>query len=205
MNPDLRLTAGDVINGLTLQGDYAHGQLEGLVVEDSYLVRSSFIAADLRGLSLVDVLVEGSDFSGADMEEASFTRVAFKDCRMSGARFARARLQDVAFSEVKLDDVNLRMATGERVLFDRVNLVRGDFYSVVLTSARFFDCDLTGADVSQARFPGGRFHGSTLLDLKGAEYLRDVGIDSSQVLPLAVGVFAGLHIRVDDDRESPER
>jgi uncharacterized protein YjbI with pentapeptide repeats len=200
----VRLSAGGAISGLTVQGDYSGAYLEDLIVEDAHIVRSSFTATELSRLNLVDVVVEGSDFSGADMEEASFQRVTFKDCRMSGARLPRSHLRDVTFSEVRLDDVNLRMSTGERIYFDHVNLVRGDFYSAHLKSTCFFDCDLTGADVAKAKLPASRFHGSVLLELKGGEYLRDVVIDSSQVLPLAVGVFSGLHIRVEDDREAPD-
>jgi uncharacterized protein YjbI with pentapeptide repeats len=95
------------------------------------------------------------------------------------------------------------MSTGERVLFDHVNLERGDFYSANMTSTRFLDCDLTGADLSQAKLPGARLHGSVLLELNGGEYLRNVVIDSSQVLPLATGVFAGLNIRIEDERDTP--
>jgi uncharacterized protein YjbI with pentapeptide repeats len=69
-----------------------------------------------------------------------------------------------------------------------------------LSSTRFFDCDLRGVDVSEATLRGARFHGSDLSEIKGGEYLRDVVIDTSQVLPLAVRVFAGLNIRIEDDR-----
>ncbi len=201
----MRLTAGSEISGMAVGGDYADAHLEAMVVEDSHITRSSFVAADLSRVRLVDVLVEGSDFSGADMEEATLTRVAFRDCRMSGARIPRTQMQDVTFSDVKLDDANLRMCTGERIVFDQVNLMRADFYSARLTSTFFFDCDLTGADVAKTTFPQSRFHGSVLLELKGAEYLRNVVIDSSQVLPLAVGVFAGLNIRVEDDRNGKDQ
>ena len=78
---------------------------------------------------------------------------------------------------------------------------RSEFYSAHLKAGRFFDCDLSGADVSQVKLPGARFHGSVLSEIKGSEYLRDVVIESTQVLPLAKGVFAGLNIRVEDDRE----
>jgi uncharacterized protein YjbI with pentapeptide repeats len=200
---NLRLTAGFEICGLTVQGEYSDAHLEGLVIEDSHIVRSSFTAADLSRLRLVDVLVEGSDFSGANLEEASLTRVAFRDCRMSGVRIPRAQMRDVTFSEVRLDDGNFRMTTGERVVFDHVNLVRGDFYSAHLRSTCFFDCDLSCADVAKARLPGSRLHGSNLMELKGAEFLRDVVIDGSQVLPLAIRVFAGLNIRVEEDRDAP--
>jgi uncharacterized protein YjbI with pentapeptide repeats len=180
--PDLRLTAGADFNCVTIQADFSDCDLEGLLVEDSRIVQSSFTAADLNRLRLVDVLVEGSDFSGADMQEASFTRVTFRACRMSGALLPRSRMRDVTFSEVRLDGVNFRMTEGERVVFDHVNLERGEFHSADLKSTRFFDCNLSGADVSQAKLPGARFHGSVLLDIKGSEYLRDVVIDSAQVL-----------------------
>ena len=198
--PDLRLTAGSEINRITIQGDFSGGDFEGLRVEDSHIVRSTFTATDLTRLRLIDVLVEGSDFSGADMEEASFTRVIFTGCRMSGALLPRAQMQDVTFSEVRLDGANFRMIEGERILFDHVNLERSEFYSAHLKAGRFFDCDLSGADVSQVKLPGARFHGSVLSEIKGSEYLRDVVIESTQVLPLAQGVFACLNIRVENDR-----
>jgi uncharacterized protein YjbI with pentapeptide repeats len=199
----LRLTAGAEFDGLTIQGDYSEAHLEGLIVEEAHIVRSSFIATDLSRLKLVDVVVEASDLSGADMEEASFTRVTFKDCRMSGARLPRTHMRDVTFSEVRLDNGNFRMGTGDRVLFDHVILERGDFYSAQLTSTHFFDCDLTGADITKAKLSGARFHGSALIDLKGGEDLRNVVIDSSQVLPLATSVFGGLNIHIEDERDDP--
>lgn len=201
-DPGLRFTAGSQINRITIQGDFSNGDLGGVLVEESRIVHSSFTASDLHHLRLTDVLIEGSDFSGADMEEASFTRVTFAGCRMSGALLPRARMQDVTFSEVRFDGVDFRMIEGERVVFDHANLQRGEFYSAHLKTACFFDCDLSGADVSQVRLPGSRFHGSLLTEIKGSEYLRDVVIDSAQVLPLAKGIFAGLKIRIEDDRET---
>jgi uncharacterized protein YjbI with pentapeptide repeats len=198
----LRLTAGCEIDHAAVQGDFSGRDLEGLQLEDSRIIGSSFTAADLNHLRLIDVVVEGSDFSGTDMEEASFTRVTFTDCRMSGALIPRARMQDVTFSEVRLDQVNFRMIKGERVVFDHVNLERGEFYSADLKATCFFDCDLSGADLSQVKLPGARFHGSVLSDIKGSEYLRGVVIETAQVLPLAHGVFAGLNIRVEDDRDA---
>jgi len=167
-------------------------------------VQASFVGADLGRLRLVDVLVEGSDFSGADMQEAAFTRVTFRGCRMSGALIALAQLQDVTFSECKLDGVNFRMSTGDRVVFDHVNLRQGELTSAHLTSACFFDCEMQETDVSQAVLPAARFHGSLLSDIKGGEYLRDIVIDSSQVLPLATRVFSAFDIRIQDDRNAPK-
>jgi hypothetical protein len=204
VHPDLRLAAGGDVNGITIEGDFSRGQFEGLLVEEVHIVNSFFVAADLTRLRMVDVLVEGSDFSGADLDEADLSRVAFKNCRMSGASIPRSQLRDVVFDDVRLDDVNLRRSTGQRVLFEGVNLQRGDLHAAKLSSARFFDCDLRGLDLSEARLRGARFHGSDLSEMKGAEFLRDVVIDSSQVLPLAVQVLAGLQIRIEDSREDED-
>jgi uncharacterized protein YjbI with pentapeptide repeats len=190
---------------LTIQGAFSDANLAEMTVEETHVLNSAFVSADLARLRLVDVLVEGTDFSGADMPEASFTRVTFKDCRMSGTVIPHAQLQDVTFSQCKLDGVNLRMVKGDRVLFDHVNLRKGEFSSAHVKSACFFDCDMSEAEVSLAVLPRARFHGSLLSGIRGAEYLRNIVIDSSQVLPLATRVFSALDIRIDDDRETPGR
>ncbi len=120
---------------------------------------------------------------------------------MSGALIPQAQLHDVGFYECKLDGINFRMTTGDRVVFDHVNLQKGELTSAHLVSACFFDCDLSETDVSQASLPQARFHGSILTDIKGGEYLRHIVIDSSQVLPLAARVFSALDIRIDDERD----
>jgi uncharacterized protein YjbI with pentapeptide repeats len=186
-----------------IQGDFSHVNLPGMTFRESHIRHSVFLSADLVRLRLVDVVVEDSDFAGAEMSEASFTRVAFKSCRMSSASMVQADFRDVTFSESKFDDVNFRMCRGDRVVFDDVNLRRADFYAAHLLSARFFDCDMSETELSQAILPRGRFHGSLLSDIKGGEYLRDVVIDSSQVLPLATRVFSALGITVEDERDVP--
>ena len=201
---DPRLTGDSDFSRLTIAGDFSGANLSGMTVEESHIRHSAFLSADLGRLRLVDVLVEDSDFAGAEMPEASFTRVTFRRCRMSGALMAQAQLRDVTFSESKLDDVNFRMCQGDRVVFDDVNLQRADFYAAHLTSARFFDCDMKEAEVSQAILPRARFHGSVLSDIRGGEYLRNVVIESAQVLPLAIRVFSALDIRVEDEREASD-
>jgi uncharacterized protein YjbI with pentapeptide repeats len=200
--PNLHVAPGTDVTGVTIQGDFSERRLEGLVVEDARIVNSSFIAADLRHLEMVDVLVEGSDFSGGVMEEATLSRVVFKNCRMCGLSMPRSQMRDASFCDVRLDDVNLRVSTGERMLFEHVNLERGDLYGVHFTSTCFFDCDLRGVDVSGSRLEGSKFHGSDLSEIKGGEGLRDIVIDSSQILPLAIQMFAGMNIRVEDDRDA---
>ena len=95
------------------------------------------------------------------------------------------------------------MSQAERVRFDHVDLRAAEFSAGHLAWASFFDCDLADSEWSHTHVPGGRFHGSSIGDIKGGEYLRDIVIDSSQVVPLALRVFAGLGISVNDQRDPP--
>ncbi|MFZ0248629.1 MAG: pentapeptide repeat-containing protein [Acidimicrobiales bacterium] len=190
--------------GLTVQGDCSERRFAALHIEESHILHASFVGADLRGARLVDVLMEGADFSGADLEEASLSRVEFVDCRLSAAQVARTTMEDVTFTECKLDDANFRMSQADRILFDHVNLRGAEFSAARLSSAFFFDCDATGAEFSQVVMPGARFHGSSLADIEGGQSMRDIIIDSAQVLPLALRVFMDLGIRIEDDRDRAE-
>ena len=92
------------------------------------------------------------------------------------------------------------MLRTKAVLFQDVDLHGGDS-TRHLEDTRFFDCDLTGAEFSKATAPGVRFHGSTLFDLKGSQYLAGAVIDWSQVLPVGLGLLSALRIAVDDERD----
>jgi len=118
---------------------------------------------------------------------------------MSGVQFPQSTMDDVVFVDCKLNDANFRMIRADRIRFDDVNLRDAEFSTGQLASACFLDSDLRGTEFSQTVMPGARLHGSDVTDLRGAEYLRDIVIDTTQVLPLARGVFAALHISIDDD------
>jgi uncharacterized protein YjbI with pentapeptide repeats len=70
-----------------------------------------------------------------------------------------------------------------------------------VAQAQFLDCDLTAAVFSQSELAGVRLHGSNLEGLKGAIQLRTAIIDSTQLLPLALGILAALDIEINDERE----
>ncbi len=198
---DFRVADELSVGRLSITGEY-HGQSgSGMDFDECRITAASFSGAALPRLRLTDVEIAGTDFSGADLEGASLTRVVFRDCRLSALQLQQSHLRDVAFSGCKIDGANLRMLQAERILFLDSDLREADFYGANLVSGRFFDCDLRAAAFSQAVLPDARFHGSTLDDLEGAEYLRNIVIDSSQVIPLATPVFRALGIRIDDERE----
>ncbi len=185
-----------------LTGDFVAATGRHLQVEESHIDRAVFTGAQLPQLTLTDVVVDAADFSGVDLEESLLTRVEFRGCRMSGLQAVSTRMHDVAFTDCRLDGCNFRMSEADRVTFSTCELRGADFYAAAMKDVRFFDSDLSDADFSQAELSNGQFHGSNLVDIKGGDSLRDIVIDTAQVVPLALRVFGAMGIRVDDERDN---
>jgi uncharacterized protein YjbI with pentapeptide repeats len=192
---------GDGVTQSLITGEATGHEAADLDIAESRLVGCVLTAAVLERIRLTDVVVEGCELSGATLDEAALTRVELRDCRLSGLDLTDAKLRDVRFSNCRLDDGTFRMISTELVEFEEVNLERADFTAAKLGGARFFGCDLTGAEFSHADLRKARLHGSTILDLKGAAYLKGVVIDSVQIIPLAPQILKALSISVDDERD----
>jgi uncharacterized protein YjbI with pentapeptide repeats len=165
------------------------------------VVQAQLIGAASSRLHATDVRIEGSDLSGTDFDESSFTRVVFHECRLSGTVFSRCSFRDVLFSGCRLNQANFAMTDAIAVVFEDTDLRESDFYAATLEDSRFFDCNLSGAQLSKAHTAGARFHGSILSELKGGQALAGAVIDSTQVLPVALAVLSELGIRIDDERD----
>jgi uncharacterized protein YjbI with pentapeptide repeats len=181
-------------------GDFCGQSARDCEIDESVIRGARFVGTTLDRVRVRDSTFESCDLSGASLVDAAFTRVEFKNCKMAAIDLAGARMHDVLFNDSKLDDANFRMISGDHVRFEQVSLRSSDFYAAGVAYAQFLDCDLTAAQFSKAELAGVRLHGSILEGLQGAIHLRDAIIDSTQVLPLALGVFAALDIRIDDDR-----
>jgi uncharacterized protein YjbI with pentapeptide repeats len=203
--PDDPLADGLEWHQVRVRGDFSGQTARAVEVTESRLVGSRLVGVEVERLRIADTVVEDCDLSGAVLVDAVLTRVELRSCRMSGLVAAGAHLRDVRFLECKLDDANFRMTTSERVEFDRTILRTADFYAAKLRSARFSSCDLALAQFSKADLRGARLHGSALADVLGADSFAGVVVETGQVLPLALRLFAALGITVDDDREERDR
>jgi uncharacterized protein YjbI with pentapeptide repeats len=163
------------------------------------LHRVVLTGAQLRGLALVDVLAVDCELSGAYLHEASLRRVELRNCRMAGVVISQAALSHVRFVGCKLDEANLRLVRGDHVAMDDCSLVEADFYGAVLEQSAAEGCDLRGSDFSTASVPGLRLGRSTLDGVRGAISLRGTVVGGDQVLPLALSLFADLHIEIRND------
>ena len=197
--PDHPLTDGLEWHQVCVRGDFSGQAAHEVEVTESRLAGARLTGVEVERLRITDTVVDDCDLSGAVLVDAVLTRVELRNCRMSGLVIAGARLRDVRFVECKLDDASLRMTTSERVEFDRTILRTADFYAAKLPSARFSSCDLSLAQFSKADLQGARLHGSDLTDVVGAESFAGVVIETGQVLPLALRLFAAFGITVEDD------
>jgi len=189
-----------LLSDMLVCGDLSGGEHADVLIERCRIANAAFIGSGLPRLRLIDVVVENVDLSGADLDASSLSRVEFRNCRMSGVIFTRCRFADVTVTDCRLDRANLRMSEFRFVTFEDVDLSGGEFYGGALEHVRFLDCNLAGSEFSKSRSVGVRFHGSNLLDLKGAQYLGGSTIEMSQALSLGLEVLSALDITVDDDR-----
>lgn len=186
-----------------LTGDLVGDQDEVADVEiaESRLVGCGLAGAVVERLRMTDVVLDGCDLSGASLFGAVMTRVSFESCRLSGAVLAGARLHEVTFTRCKADGVNLRGVQGTNVTFDDTVLRTADLGGATITGGSLLGCDLTDADITKATLAGARLHRSTLDGLKGVEHLREVVIDPTQLVPLALRLCAAAGIVVEEEDE----
>ena len=197
-SPSVDLADDEEWVGVEVTGDFSNHSVEDADIRESRLRRAQFTATTLVRPGIADVVLEECELSGTRFVDAALTRVTFRRCRMSGFDLALGRLRDVEFVECRLDGANLRMIDAERVRFEGCELTEADFYGAKATKVAFADCDLTGAEFSQATLAGARFGGSRLTDVRGATALTGATIDTAQIVPLALGLFAALNITVED-------
>jgi uncharacterized protein YjbI with pentapeptide repeats len=176
------------------------GQIaEGVRLTRCELHRVALTGAQLRGLSLVDVLAVDCELSGAFLHEARFQRVELRNCRMTGVVLAQANLGHVRFNDCKLDDASFRLMRADHVQMIGCSLMHADFYEAGLTKSALDDCDLRGGDFSKASVQGLRLGGTKLDGVRGALSMGGAVVAGDQVLPLALSLFADLHIEIQNE------
>jgi len=155
-------------------------------------------ARSARRLRLTDVVLRDCELSGVDLQEARLLRVRVERCRAEGLDAGLMRATDVVLTDSKLTSAGFRMTTWERSAFEGCDLRHAEFLEAVLDHVELTGCDLTEADVTRARMADVRFRSTRLDDVAGATAFAGATVDTAQVVPLALAVFAALGIRLDD-------
>ncbi len=121
------------------------GVFPGVVFSSMNLQGWNFANADLRGAGFGGVTLDGADFSGADIRCARFNGSMSRKQLCSTRSFQEHVLTGIHFTSMPFAGLDLR---------------RQD-----LTRARFYQCDLTDADFTDAVISGGVFRGNKNLTL----------------------------------------
>jgi uncharacterized protein YjbI with pentapeptide repeats len=193
LDPDRSGTLADA-RVVAVEGD----DLDDLELRRCVLEGVRLTARSARRLRLVDVVLRDCELSGLDLQEATLTRVRVERCRAEALEAGLVKAVDVAMVDTKLTEAGLRMTTWERLRLEGCDLRRAELLDARIDDAAVVGCDLTGVDLGRARLDGVTFRSSNLDDVVGATALAGATIDSPQLVPVALSVFAALGIRVDD-------
>lgn len=193
------LRSGAAFDGVRAGQDLAVAE----EVFDAVLSEAVFADVDFRGRRLLglratDVRFESCDLAGAVLDRARMTRVEFVGCRMTGTVFSGGQLQDVLIDSCIADLSTFRMVKAAYLTIRGTSLREADLYQAGLETSRIIDCDLAGADVSEATVPGLDLRGSRLAGLIRPSGLRGARVTSDQLIDLAAALAVEFGIEVAD-------
>jgi uncharacterized protein YjbI with pentapeptide repeats len=167
--------------------------ISGCVVRD---VR--FTGADLGALHVDNTVFERCDFSGVVADSIDVVQCELRDCRMDAFSANDGRWHDVAIERCTLRDAYLRNTTWQNAELVEVMLTRADFTNAAFEQASFERCDLTEAQFWHASLGGVAFPGCRLEAVRGGLAFRGTRLDLAQVTDVALTVFEGLEIVVEE-------
>jgi uncharacterized protein YjbI with pentapeptide repeats len=150
--------------------------MPSLRFEEARLERVDLSAGRLAHLSLSDVELESCNLANADVRGGSAWRTRIMRSRLTGVAWHEGLIRDTLLSDCRIDLASFGATRLDQVVFERCLLMQVDFQETSLRRVRFVDCDLTEADVNDARFEGCELLGCTIDGMRGAERLRGVAM-----------------------------
>ena len=126
----------------------AGAQLDGAVLVRTLIDSSALQKASLVGVNLSQATLHNSSLAGADLRQAQLEGTTLEKLDLSGCRLDELRLKDVVFK-----GVDFSRCTSESLLFFHgLDLQLARFKGVDFKQAVFQACQLTGVDLSGAKF-----------------------------------------------------
>jgi uncharacterized protein YjbI with pentapeptide repeats len=184
-------------SGLTLSAAELAGiEARSIHLDEVRLSDCDLGGARLTGLGLLDCELTRCNLANLLGRDCAAVRAAIAESRMTGFAWPEGRLQDVVFRGCRMDLASLRFARLERVTFEECVLREADFQGARMSSVRFHDCDLAGASFHDARFERSELRRCRVDDLQGADGLRGVAMEWTDVVALAAPFAAALGVRV---------
>ncbi|ABP56804.1 pentapeptide repeat protein [Salinispora tropica CNB-440] len=147
---------------------------------------------------LSDCLVTDSSWANLRADGGEMARVRLAQCRMTGVTWADGVLRDVTVTGCRVDLSAWRMTTFDAVRFEDCNLQGADFTNADLRGATFRGCDLTGAVFHHASMEGTRFRGCTLAGVGDFSSWRGAVVDHEDLISLSYGLAQAAGIQVEN-------
>ncbi len=157
--------------------------------------------AELQGGGLTDVQLDRCALTNVRARGAAMRRTNLTESSITGLTWSDGLLFDSVLEDCRGDFASLRFSKIERTLFRRCRLDELDLHRAQLTSVVFEDCDLTGADFSQARFNRCEVLGCKMERIQGVADLRGVAMRWSDILGLAGTLAATLGLSIVDESD----
>lgn len=158
----------------------------------------SFTGADLGAFHADNTVFERCDFTGVVADSIDIVQSELRDCRMDAFSANDGRWHDVAIERCTLRDASLRNTTWQHAELVEVVFARADFTNATFEQASFERCDLTEALFWHASLGGVSFPACRLDAVRGGLAFRGTRLELAQVNDVAMTVFEGLEIVVDD-------
>ncbi|WP_432982973.1 pentapeptide repeat-containing protein [Dactylosporangium sp. CA-233914] len=169
--------------------------------EECQFTAARFAGSHLDRLRLTDCRIETSDWSNLRAEAAGIDRVAFATSRLTGMACTNGRLRNTAFRDCKLDLSSWRFTHFDAVTFDECNLTGADFTNADLRGASFTRCRLTAAQFSNADMHGARFRACELDGIGGIASWSGAVVHRDDLIELADALAGALSIVIEGGGE----
>lgn len=113
-----------------------------------------FEDVDFSNSTLTDVRFENCRFISCRMERCWLNRVDFCSCSAPGLSLLKSRITSAFIDDSQLRYANFSEANVRGLRVRTTNLAESSWHAVVLKSAGFSDCDLTGAEFIRTPLSG---------------------------------------------------
>ena len=161
------------LHGADLSGlDLSGLDLSGICLDSANLAGTRFEGAKLRNAVLAHAamqgcVLDGADLSGANLGKANLTNASLKECvlklsvlagaDLTGASLAGANLEGADLGEVVTAGTDFSEVHAPGIRAMKLSLPALRAPGIVLTKAKFIECNLQGADLTGAVLDGAVF------------------------------------------------
>ncbi len=142
--------------------DLSEAQLTGADLSQAILQDADLTSADLRQANLRSIRAKDADFSEADLSEADLQDAALTEADLSDTRLHRANLSRASLIEASLTNawgrnVQAQDAKMQGLKAAGANFCEGQFQRIAGKESVWEECELYGADFSQADLTAAEF------------------------------------------------